>query len=127
MCGGDVTVHEMWASVTPDIPRCQQCGATAKKQEAKVIPMERTTVGVTRRDAMTYRPAHCREAFTEQGEVFLPDMDASSPYPAFVIDLDDEKLILMIREWQVDLEQRLTKAIDDMFEKGSGATSTETK
>lgn len=99
LCGGDVTVAEMWASITPDIPRCQQCGATAKKPEAKVIPMERTTIGVTRRDGMTFRPE--------------PGIDVDK---VFLLDLNDPKLQTAIAVVGEEITRKLDKFLEENME-----------
>ncbi len=38
-CGGPVTVPDMWGDSIPPVPRCNDCGATAKKPFGATIPM----------------------------------------------------------------------------------------
>jgi len=123
LCGGDVTVHEMWAAVTPDVPRCQSCGATAKKPEPPVIPMERTTVGVTRRDGMAFHP---RENFVTEVQREY-DGTYSFPKSVVVIDLNDDQVKKLMSEGYKSMEQSMKKAIDDLFINGSGVPTEETK
>lgn len=40
LCGGEVILHDVWASTVPQKPRCATCGATAKPPQ-NVIEMER--------------------------------------------------------------------------------------
>lgn len=41
ICGGRVTLPEVWMGVVPPIPRCASCGATKKQPHGPVIDMER--------------------------------------------------------------------------------------
>jgi hypothetical protein len=54
-------------------------------------------------------------------------MDASAPYPAFVVDLDDDQLVRIMSEGYKSMEQSMEKAIDDLFINGSGVPTEETK
>lgn len=39
LCGGPVTVPELWAGVVPPVPKCRGCGATKKSPHGPVIEM----------------------------------------------------------------------------------------
>lgn len=41
LCGGSVTVPVVWMGVTPPVPTCRRCGATARPAGGKVIPMRK--------------------------------------------------------------------------------------
>jgi hypothetical protein len=38
ICGGNVTLPDVWMGIHPPVPTCQSCGAT-KKSDLPVIPM----------------------------------------------------------------------------------------
>lgn len=40
LCGGPVTVPEMWGGLTPPVPRCTACGATKKQPYGTLVDME---------------------------------------------------------------------------------------
>jgi hypothetical protein len=40
LCGGPVTVPELWGGSVPPVPRCRSCGATARMPFGPVVPME---------------------------------------------------------------------------------------
>lgn len=42
ICGGSVTIHEMWGATIPDIPRCEDCGAVKADPPGPTIPMRPT-------------------------------------------------------------------------------------
>lgn len=45
ICGGPVTLPEMWGGTVPPIPRCDKCGARAKQPYGPRIEMEPITIG----------------------------------------------------------------------------------
>lgn len=40
-CGGAVVTPRVWSSIVPPIPRCRDCGATARQSYGPVIDMKR--------------------------------------------------------------------------------------
>lgn len=40
ICGGRVTVPELWAATVPPIPACESCGATKKQPHGRVVELE---------------------------------------------------------------------------------------
>lgn len=44
LCGGRVTVPELWAATIPPVPTCTSCGARQKQPYGPVIEMERPAV-----------------------------------------------------------------------------------
>jgi len=48
ICGGNVTLPNVWGGVVLPTPTCERCGATAKPPELPAIPMNpRQTPSVT--------------------------------------------------------------------------------
>lgn len=41
LCGGPVTVPDVWGGILPPVPCCQSCGAVRKQPHGPVIDMER--------------------------------------------------------------------------------------
>lgn len=39
LCDGPVSVPNVWMSVIPPVPTCENCGATAKPNHGPVLPM----------------------------------------------------------------------------------------
>lgn len=40
ICGGRVSIPDVWHSVIPPVPTCEKCGATMKNPYGKVIKMD---------------------------------------------------------------------------------------
>ena len=41
ICGGRVSVPQVWHGIIPPTPTCEACGATAAETHGPVIPMQR--------------------------------------------------------------------------------------
>lgn len=57
LCGGRVTVPDVWMGIYPPVPTCESCGAVAQQPQLPVIPMQpnpyrfrHTTTGSTHPD-----------------------------------------------------------------------------
>ena len=47
LCGGAVTLPDVWMGTTPPIPACSRCGATPKNPHGPLIDMERPSGSVS--------------------------------------------------------------------------------